>query len=413
MENVRPGARESSRLAVHAATIALMLMVAAACSSCGQPTKTSSSGASSTSPSRSTATGAPVNSTGLPLTLPQGFSISYFARGVTDARVMAFDPAGTMLLSMPSQGLVVALPDRNNDGVADEVVQVASGLNLPHGLAFRQVGKAWKLYIAETNAVSAYDYDPKLMKTANRQKIISLSGGGEHFTRTLTFLPPPDGRLLIAIGSDCNVCNETDPLRAKILVANPDGSNLKTFASGLRNSVFQTIDPVNGQVWSTEMGRDYLGDNLPPDEINIITEGSDYGWPTLYGKNVVDTQFDPNPGPDPTAGKTPSHIDIQAHSAPLGLAFFPATGWPAGFAYNLLVSYHGSWNRSVPTGYKVVRYNLDRNGNLLGVQDFITGWLQPDGTVLGRPVGVMIKGGNIFISDDKAGVVYRVYPAGS
>jgi glucose/arabinose dehydrogenase len=142
MENVRPGARESSRLAVHAATIALMLMVAAACSSCGQPTKTSSSGASSTSPLRSTATGAPVNSTGLPLTLPQGFSISYFARGVTDARVMAFDPAGTMLLSMPSQGLVVALPDRNNDGVADEVVQVASGLNLPHGLAFRQVGKA-------------------------------------------------------------------------------------------------------------------------------------------------------------------------------------------------------------------------------------------------------------------------------
>jgi len=415
MDGNRRAFRVQSRRARLVIPIVLFVLLVAACASCAQSASTSHPGAGSTSPARSTSppgsAAAPVNSTGLPLTLPPGFSISYFARDVTDARVIAFDPNGNMLLSMTSQGLVVALPDTNSDGVADEALQIAGGLNQPHGIAFKQVGNAWKLYIAETDGVATYDYDPKTMKAANRQKIISLPGGGEHFTRTIDFLP--DGRLIIAIGSDCNACFEADPLRAKILVANPDGSNLRTYASGLRNSVFQAIHPVTGQVWGTENGRDNLGDDLPPDEINVITQGADYGWPTLYGKNIVDTQFDPNPGPNPTAGKTPSYIDIQAHSAPLGLAFFPATGWPAGFAYNLLVAYHGSWNRSVPTGYKVVRYNLDRNGNVLGSGDFVTGWLRPDGSVLGRPVGIGIKGNNIYISDDNLGVVYRVYPSGT
>ena len=240
---------QSRRVRLVIPTVLFVLLVAA-CASCAQSASTSHP---STSPARSTSppgsAAAPVNSTGLPLSLPPGFSISYFARDVTDARVIAFDPNGNMLLSMTSQGLVVALPDTNNDGVADEALQIAGGLNQPHGIAFKQVGNAWKLYIAETDGVATYDYDPKTMKAANRQKIISLPGGGEHFTRTLTFLP--DGRLLIAIGSDCNVCNETDPLRAKILVANADWSNLHTYASGLRNSVFQAIDPATCQVLAT------------------------------------------------------------------------------------------------------------------------------------------------------------------
>ena len=156
------------------------------------------------------------------------------------------------------------------------------------------------------------------------------------------------------------------------------------------------------------MGRDYLGDDLPPDEINLILEGRDYGWPYCYGKRVHDDQFDPSGAHREFCAATiPSFIDVPAHSAPLGLAFFPAA-WPQEFRYNLLVAYHGSWNRTEPTGYKVVRYKLDNAGNPVDAEDFITGWLTPAGA-LGRPVDILITPeGIIYISDDKAGVVYRV-----
>jgi hypothetical protein len=169
------------------------------------------------------------------------------------------------------------------------------------------------------------------------------------------------------------------------------------------------LHPVTGEVWATEMGRDWLGDDLPPDEINIIGEGRDYGWPICYGKNIHDAEFDKKVyARDPCADKTPSFIDIPAHSAPLGLAFFPEEGWPEEYWHDLLVAYHGSWNRSVPTGYKIVRYHLDSRGNYLGEEDFITGWLTPAGAV-GRPVDILIQpGGKLYISDDRAGLIYKV-----
>jgi glucose/arabinose dehydrogenase len=156
------------------------------------------------------------------------------------------------------------------------------------------------------------------------------------------------------------------------------------------------------------MGRDFLGDELPPDEINIILEGQDYGWPYCYGKRMHDAQFDPQGlKQDFCKDTVPSFIDLPAHSAPLGLAFFPEE-WPQEFRYDLLVAYHGSWNRSTPTGYKVVRVRLDHQGNFKAIEDFITGWLTPAGA-LGRPVDILITDdGVIYISDDKAGVVYRV-----
>jgi glucose/arabinose dehydrogenase len=158
------------------------------------------------------------------------------------------------------------------------------------------------------------------------------------------------------------------------------------------------------------MGRDLLGDDLPPDEINIVEEGKDYGWPFCYGKNVRDHTF--GAGKERTCrepGTYPSHIDVPAHSAPLGLAFFPEKGWPAEYRNNLLVCYHGSWNRSIPTGYKIVRYRLDANGTLLAAEDFATGWLTKDGSLFGRPVDIMIRpDSTIFVSDDKAGVVYLI-----
>ncbi len=165
-----------------------------------------------------------------------------------------------------------------------------------------------------------------------------------------------------------------------------------------------TIHPRTKRVWVTEMGRDLLGDDLPPDEINIIDEGGNYGWPFCYGKNVHDGDFDPKVTHFCREPATvPSSIDIPAHSAPLGLAFFPDEGWPKEFRNDLLVAYHGSWNRSVPTGYKIVRYRLDSEGRFQGVDDFISGWLASDGRSLGRPVDIMIRPeGTIFVSDDKA-----------
>ena len=344
-----------------------------------------------------------------PLKLPPGFAVSIFAQGLGSPRVLLQDPGGTLLASIPAQGRVVALPDKNKDGVADGVVTVAQGLDRPHGMIFRRGNGKTRLYIAEVEQLAVYDYDDKTFKASNKKKIIDLPRGGRHFTRTMVFLPRPDGRLLISVGSSCDTCVEKDWRYAKVLAANPDGSNLQPFASGLRNAVFMALHPLTKQVWVTEMGRDFLGDDLPPDEINIIEEGKDYGWPYCYGKRVHDDQFDPQGAKKDFCKQTaPSYIDIPAHSAPLGLAFFPEAGWPQEYRHNLLVACHGSWNRTNPTGYKVVRYRLDDQGNYLGVEDFITGWLTPSGA-LGRPVDLVIKNnGEIYISDDKAGVVYRV-----
>ena len=391
--------------------VILFLVISLGAASCGKTGKSPSSG---TQPvSRPPASGGG-NTTGLPLTLPAGFSISTYADGLRTPRVLAWDGAGNLLVSAMGSGQVIALPDRDNNGVTDEKVVVADGLNTPHGIAFLPSDPT-RLYIAENDQVSVWDYDQGTLKASNKRKIIDLPSGGVHVTRTIIFLPPPDqDKLLISVGSSANVTNADDSTRAAIFIANSDGSGYRTYAIGLRNSVFMAIHPVTKQVWATENGRDNLGDNVPPDEINIIRDGHNYGWPDFYGKNIQDTQFDPTtypPGQNPVAGMTPSYIDLQAHSAPLGLAFVTAANWPADYKDNLLVSFHGSWNRSVPTGDKIVRIKLDKQGNYLGIEDFITGWLQPDGTKLGRPVGIAFgKNGTAFISDDQSGVVYRLTP---
>ncbi len=353
-----------------------------------------------------------VNTSGMPLTLPPGFAVSIFASGLGHPRALCHDSAGNLLASITAEGKVVALPDRNHDGVADEIVTVVEGLDRPHGMATYGPGGR-TLYIAESDEVAAYDYDQKNLKAVNKRKIVDLPDDGMHFSRTILFMPPPnERRLLISVGSDCNACIERDWRRAKILVCDADGGEPKAFASGLRNAVFMAVHPATKQIWATEMGRDWLGDNEPPDEIDIIEEGKNYGWPTCYGKNVHDTEFDHNVyvrNPCMEPFETPSYIDIPAHSAPLGLAFFPEEGWPAEYRHDLLVAYHGSWNRTVPTGYKVVRFHLDARGNYLGAEDFITGWLVGERKALGRPVDVSIEpGGVIYISDDKAGLIYRV-----
>ncbi len=346
-----------------------------------------------------------------PLSYPGEFKLTVFADGLPGCRVLAFDSRGTLLVSIPSAGKVVALPDGNGDGRADSVIDVVSGLNRPHGLAFSNDSRR-RLYIAEKDRVTAYDYDPKKMQVGAGEKITDLPGSGGHSTRSLLFMPPPDeDKLLISVGSSCNACAEEDWRRAKILVVNKDGGQLQIFASGLRNPVFMRIHPETKEIWATEMGRDYLGDDLPPDEINKIKRGSDYGWPYCYGKNVPDNKY---LSADEISGacrnKTPSFIDIQAHSAPLGFDFFPSSGWPEQYRNTMLVAYHGSWNRTIPTGYKVVLFRFNEQGNLLDHRDFITGWLTDDKKQsIGRPVDIRIMPlGLIYISDDKAGVIYQL-----
>lgn len=368
-----------------------------------------------------------------PLSIEDNGVVSIYAKDLVDPRVLAFAPSGSLFVSVPSQGKILALIDGNSDEIAEEKRTVLENLNYPNGFAFKcdtmdGGGEKCKMYVAETDRVSEFDFDKANSTASNGKKIVDLPADGRHITRTIMFMPYPDeNKLLISVGSSCDVCVEKDDRRAKILVYDIEKKELKDFATGLRNSVFMAIYPVNGKIWATETGRDFLGDDVPPDEINIIEEGNpstglgvnNYGWPNCYGKNIHDTDFDKNiyvRNPCMEPFETPSHIDIPAHSAPLGLAFIPEEGWPEDMRHNLLVAYHGSWNRSTPAGYKIVRYKLDADGKYLGEEDFMTGWLKDltssplngDGA-LGRPVDIIaLPGGTLYISDDKAGVIYRV-----
>ena len=364
----------------------------------------------------------------LPLNLPPGFSVSIFAKDLPGVRVIEQDWLGNFWVSQTSQG-VVSMLEVDEEGRVVTQTAIFKNLNKPHGIAIHYGDRA--IYVAEEDKIS------RAGDVLN--KIADLPAGGGHFTRTIGF--GPEDRLYVSIGSSCSVCHEKDERRAAIYSMNKDGSDFRQHARGLRNSVFFDWSYVDGRMWATEMGRDLLGDDTPPDEINIIEEGGNYGWPICYGGNIHDGNFDKNVyvrNPCMEPFETPSHIDIPAHSAPLGLAFIPedppsheataghrppsyeATagqgGWPEEYWYDLLVAYHGSWNRSVPTGYKVVRMKLDAEGNYEGVEDFVSGWLVPSGTegltsegALGRPVDILIRpGGLAYITDDKAGVIYKV-----
>ena len=341
---------------------------------------------------------------------------------------MAFSPVGNMAVSRTSAGVITILEVQ--DGKVVNQYDYLKNLRKPHGLAFDSSTDSELFYYAEEDKISFVS----ISSTRIPQKIADLPKGGGHFTRTLGF--GPDKRLYVSIGSSCNVCIEKDERRAKIFSMNKDGSDFKEFARGLRNAVFFTWHPKTQKMWATEMGRDLIGDDIPPDEINIVEEGNpstglwvkNYGWPNCYGQNVHDTDFDKNTyirNPCMEPFETSSYIDIPAHSAPLGLAFIPASDpWSKEYWNNLLVSYHGSWNRTTPTGYKVVRYKLDENGNYQGAvpaqEDFITGWLTPlesfsltgqapdKKEALGRPVDIVIHENAIYISDDKAGVIYKI-----
>ena len=348
-----------------------------------------------------------------PFEAPEGFTTTIFSRETPGARVMTRDDRGTMLVSLTKDGKIVALPDTDASGVADRTVVVLEGLQQPHGILVQCEEGACLLYVAETGELKSYTYDPLAFTATYKETLTTFPTGSGHFTRTL--LMHPDGkRLLISVGSSCNVCEEKDERRATVLALDLATKEVTTFAFGLRNTVFMATEPVTGEVWGTDHGRDLIGDDIPPDEVNILTEGKDYGWPLCYGKNIHDTDFDNKRYiRDPCADKTPSHIDLQAHSAVLGIAFIPEEGWGEDMRLDMLVAYHGSWNRKEPTGYKVVRFDLDESRNAVGGPiDFLTGFLAPGAPAkesLGRPVDILVEpGGVVYVSDDRAGAIYRI-----
>lgn len=350
-----------------------------------------------------TSSGEVGNSTDIPLMLPAGFSIEIFAKDLEGARAMVFDGEGNMWVSRSKKSVITLLEIEEGEVVAQN--DVIRNLRTPHGLAIDPEDPL-TLYYAEESRISKI----KLYSGSPPQKIADLPATklGGHTSRTIGF--GPDSRLYVSVGSTCNVCVEKDPRFASMFSLDKNGKDFKSLAIGLRNSVFFAWNPLNGKLWATEMGRDQLGDDIPPDEINIVEEGQDYGWPYCYGKNIIDP-FNQIAVVCPT--KAPSTVDLQAHSAPLGIDFIVGDGWPSEMQGDAIVAFHGSWNRTEPTGYKLVRLILDENGNYVETKDFITGWLE-EGRASGRPVGVLIQeNGTMYVSDDFAGVIYRIRYSGN
>jgi glucose/arabinose dehydrogenase len=330
------------------------------------------------------------------LFVPAGYHVSLFTVGLNKPRLLAVGPDGTVMVSEMGAGHVVALPDADHNGVADRVVVFASGLNRPHGLAFRD---GW-WYVGETGKVERFrDTNGDLVSDERSTVVPNLPDDGGHFTRTLAF--DSAGKLYVSIGSSCNVCDD-DSRRAAVLRFNADGSGEELFASGLRNSVGIVFRPGTEELWGTDNGRDLLGDDIPPDELNHITLGANYGWPNCYDGRIVDPHFN---RADRCPSTVPPVVSFQAHSAPLGMRFLSNVKLPNLSESDLLVAFHGSWNRRVPTGYKLVRVRL---GDSPTVSDFATGWFV--GTkAWGRPVDMIVApDGSLLVTDDYAGVVYRI-----
>jgi len=349
-------------------------------------------------------------------TVPSGFSVSAFAAGLKEPRQMKLAPNGDIFLAESGANLirVIRAASGATKAASDDIfAEVAAR---PYGIAFFPPGPnpEW-VYVASTTEVVRFPYRVGDTKARGAKETIipNLPSGG-HWTRDV--IVSPDGKhILLAIGSSSNIQDNgpaAEQFRANILEFNPDGSGRRIYASGIRNPVTIAFNPVDHALWAAVNERDMIGDNLPPDYVTHVQQGKNYGWPYFYIGNHPDPRVKGEPSVPGNQVVVPDVL-LQPHSAPLGMAFYTGQQFPAEYRNDLFVAMHGSWNRALRTGYKLVRLKL-KDGHATGAyEDFMTGFVTSDGQVWGRPVGVvMASDGSLLMSDDASGTVWRIAHSG-
>ncbi|MEP7163728.1 MAG: sorbosone dehydrogenase family protein [Ferruginibacter sp.] len=334
--------------------------------------------------------------------LPAGFKISVYAE-VPNARSLALSPSGIVYVGNRSSDKVYALLDENKDGKADKIYTVASGLNTPNGVAF----KDGNLYIATVSTIYRLDSIENRLDNPPKPVVVydKYPSDDLHGWKFIAF--GPDGKLYVPVGAPCNSCESENPVYASITRINADGTGMEIYAKGIRNTVGFTWHPSTSQLWFTENGRDNLGNDLPADELNTAPQaGMHFGYPYCHQGDTPDPKFG--------TGKncndyTPPVQKLGPHVAALGMRFYTGNQFPAEYRNQAFIAEHGSWNRTDPIGYRVTLVKLDPAGKAVSYTNFAEGWLQPNGKVLGRPVDVQVMpDGALLVSDDYAGVVYRI-----
>lgn len=335
--------------------------------------------------------------------LPPGFSIDYYAEDVEGARSMALSPNGTLFVGSRGAGKVYAVLDSNNDSKADDVLVIAQGLNSPNGVAFRN----GSLYVAEISRVIRYDNIEAMLENPPEPVIVNdnFPSDTHHGWKYIKF--GPDGKLYVPVGMPCDICNKEgeDERYGTIMRMEPDGSQLEIFSRGIRNTVGFDWHPETGELWFTDNGRDWLGDDIPPDELNRAPEeGMHFGFPYCHGGYIPDPEF----GELRNCSEFRSpEINLGPHVAALGMTFYTGTMFPEEYRDQIFIAEHGSWNRKIPIGYRVSLVRLE-NGKAVRYEPFADGWLQGFSS-WGRPVDVLVMpDGALLVSDDKNNAIYRI-----
>jgi glucose/arabinose dehydrogenase len=334
--------------------------------------------------------------------LPPGFKINIFASGIQTARSIAISHAGIVFAGSMS-GKVYAIRDSNNDYIADEIFIIADNLKMPVGVALYKND----LYVSATSKILKYKNIEENLGKKITPVIIndSFPTDTHHGWKFIKF--GPDDKLYVPVGAPCNVCLKNDKRYATIMRMNPDGTDLEIFASGIRNTVGFDWHPVTHQLWFTDNGRDLMGDNIPPDELNNApVKEMHFGFPFIHGKNIIDPDFGKNINVEEF---TKPSIELGPHVASLGMRFYTGKMFPDEYKNQIFIAEHGSWNRSIPIGYRITLVKLDGN-KAISYEIFADGWLGADGKAWGRPVDVEIAhDGSLLVSDDRASVIYRIF----
>ncbi|MBX2969373.1 MAG: sorbosone dehydrogenase family protein [Cyclobacteriaceae bacterium] len=335
--------------------------------------------------------------------LPAGFKIEVFAE-VENARSMVMSPSGVLYIGNRNGDKVYAVKDTDDDFKADKKWVIASGLNMPNGVAF----KDGDLYVAEVSRILKFSGIESKLANPPAPEIINdkYPTDTHHGWKYIAF--GPDGKLYVPVGAPCNICESKDEVYASITRINPDGSGREIFASGVRNTVGFTWHPVTKELWFTDNGRDMLGDDIPPCELNRASKaGMHFGYPYCHGGTIKDPQFgDKRPCGDFTV---PAQ-NLGPHTAPLGIKFYTGSMFPATYQNQAFIAEHGSWNRSKKIGYRVSLVKVENNTKATSYETFASGWLDDETQkVWGRPVDVLVlNDGSLLVSDDQADVVYRI-----